>query len=81
MLAIKKQFKPTSVATTRLIVRDWNALIGVQKHTVDIAAWLVKVESKYNEARLFKVPEITLETAAYSFLDAICVISAEFTAG
>jgi len=29
MLAIKTQFKPTTVATTRLIVRDWNALTNI----------------------------------------------------
>ena len=78
MLAVKTQFKPTTIATTRLIVREWNALLGVQKSSVDIAVWLTKVESKYNEARIFKVAEITPDGATYSFLDAVSVILSEF---
>jgi len=62
MLAVKNQFKPT-------IVREWNGMMGIQKHTVDIAIWLSKVENKYNEARIFEVAEITLDGATYSFLE------------
>ena len=62
-----------------MIVRDWTSLMELQKHTVDTAVQLLKVENKYNEARIFEVAEITPEGATYSFLDAVSGISSEFT--
>ena len=80
MIAMRDQFKPTDIATKRMILKEWNSFISSPDRGTDIDRWLVNIESTFERARRYKVVEILPNSVLLLFLDALRILIPEFQA-